>query len=493
MSVTEQRWPLRVRDAAGRERSGCLLLAPRWREELGRPEPEEEFRIVVLAAPAQEVHPQGPVVVCLPAAPVERGLVAEAAATYATATGPVLPAPVLERLRRGRLACPLPLGLSPSQVFTAKGARWPLLARRLLARLAQGELLAAAAQALWAPGEPPASPDQPWARLQETVARARAALPAAPPPELAMALARLEGWLQGQGARPPYQAPLELARDVWAARALAERPQEALEVAAMRRFLAEAASPQAELELDRALAQEQLSYAALVLEPQRLAAARAAFTAFLARYRQSYQSFHRSYWQEARQGRERLLAAAPRVRALRLLATLAELGPAPGQKALDRWEGLLRRLVPCPEEAPALAAGEARCPRCRLELGAPAPTPEVEECLRLLERALGRQMARLARALVADALRDRPEAGLEGLLRALQASQVAPLAEVLDEAMVGQVRRVLAEAGVRRALGPVLDALQQGRAPGQGEVAQALARVRQVLERSARPLGTPPP
>ena len=68
-------------------------------------------------------------------------------------------------------------------------------------------------------------------------------------------------------------------------------------------------------------------------------------------------------------------------------------------------------------------------------------------------------------------------------------AEASPLAEVLNESMVGQVRRVLAEARVRRALAPVLEALQQGRAPGQEEMDRALARVRQVLERSCRALG----
>jgi hypothetical protein len=70
----------------------------------------------------------------------------------------------------------------------------------------------------------------------------------------------------------------------------------------------------------------------------------------------------------------------------------------------------------------------------------------------------------------------------------VQASQVASLPEVLDEALVGHVRRYLVEAGVRRALEPVLATLQRGRAPTAEELSRALSEARRVLERSARAL-----
>ncbi len=487
MSSAPQRWPLKVRDDAGRERSGCLLLAERWHDDLGRPAADEDFRIVVLASPAREVRPQGAVAVCLPSARLEKQ-VAEAAAAYATAAGPVLPAAALERLRRGRLASALPLGIGPAQVFSARGARWELLARHLLRCLERWRLLRHAAQALWAPAQPPDDPAQVHSRLEEAVAGARAVLTPQAPAELAEAVARLEGWLRNGGGPPPYEGPPALARDLWAVRALAERPREALEVAALRRFLAEAVSNEAELELDRAVAQEQLSYAVLVLEPQRLAAARAACRAFATRYCRFYEALHRSRWQEAHRAREALLSAAPRVRALRLLDTLTELGPPVGGRAVARWEALVRELTPCPGEEPALAEGEARCRRCHLAPDSTPPLPQVEECLRRVDRALSRQRARLARALVSGALSGAAGAVLEPLLRAVQASQVASLPEVLDEALVGHVRRYLVEAGVRRALEPVLATLQRGRAPTAEELSRALSEARRVLERSARAL-----
>ncbi|HXG41725.1 MAG TPA: hypothetical protein VNL95_03260 [Dehalococcoidia bacterium] len=485
MSVGERRWPLRVVDDCGREHAGRLVLAHRWRPELGRPAADEEFRIVVLTSPTQDVHAEGPTVVCLPTAAPWGERVAEAAPTYATDAGPLLDASLLQRLRRGRFVCGLPLRLSPEQVFGHGEARWQLLALELVGLGQDLRLWEGAAQPLWAPADPPRDAALIRQRLEETLRQADAALSAGLAPELEEAASRLRQWLAG--ARP-YGGPRELAQDVWAMRALAERPQEALEVARMRRFLAEAVAPDPGLELDRTLAREQLSYGMLALEPRRLAAARAAFAAFVSHYRAAYDGFHRSYQQEVMRARERLLAAATSVRSLRLLGTLTELGPPVGQRAAARWETLVRELTPCSAEAPAMQEGEARCRRCGLAMDATSPSLPVDECIRRLEGALGRQMARLARALVSDALSAQPAPALQGLLRALQASQVAPLVEVLDEKVVGQVRRALAEAGVHRALAPILVALQEGRAPDQRELARALGEVRRVLERSARAL-----
>lgn len=488
--------PLHVRDTTGRERYGRLLVAERWHEELGRASADEEFRIVVLLEPCDDVRPTGPVAVCVPA-PGGPGRAAEPPATYAAEGEVGLDARTLERLARGRVAAGLALGIAPRQVFGARGPRWQRLARHLVHRHQRQLMLEAAARALWAPQEPPAAAAETGSRLREVAARARAALPPGAPAALADSLARVEAWLAARGPVAEVRAwrrfregPVSLAGDIWAVRALAERPQEALEVARMRCFLSRAASADPELELDRALAREQLGYAALVLEPQRLATARAAFSSFQRRYRQAYDSHHRSYWRDARALQERLLEAAPRVRALRLLASLLELGPPVGMKAAAGWEELCGRLSPCPSDVPSLTdERDVRCRLCHLPPDAQLPRREAEECLNRVDRALSRQTSRLARALVADVLSAGSEPAAERLLKAVQASQVASLPEVLDEALIGQVRRFLAEAAVRRALAPVLEALQRGRSPGRDEISHAMARARRALERSARALG----
>ena len=487
------RWRLTVTDPLGRQHAGSVVIAARWEEGLGRPAEGEAFRLLLLLEPLpDDVLLEGPVAVCTPPARVASARLREPGPAYA---GPGLSPEMTALLARGRIHASVPLELSPRELFRGSHAPLEVLAQRLVLQWERWHYLRAVAHALHAPG--PADTSSAVAVKAEAVTlwqRARDLLPADAPLELTEALARTEHWLTAtdlagelRALREGYPDAAALAREVFLLRALAERTQEALELARLRQFLRDAVSGDEELELDRALALEQLSYAVLLLEPQRLTSGRLAFEAFQERYRALYEARHRAYWGEAVRLRQRLLGLARQAQALQRLNTLSELGPPLGTAALSRYRELLRRLEPCPQREPLPQGALApRCPACGVESTAVPPHDEVEEVAAQLERALGRQMARLARAIARQVLAQNVHPSLEQLLRIVQASQIASLAEVLDDELLGHLRRFLVEARLRELLDPLLMRLQRGHALERAALEQALAEVASVLERAAR-------
>ena len=133
-----------------------------------------------------------------------------------------------------------------------------------------------------------------------------------------------------------YPARQALSEDIYILRAFDRRPGQAGELLAVRRFLARAAVPEeeADLALDRSLLLEQLTFAALATEPNRLAPATAALARFRQRYVSLYRERHTSYWAEMARLHARLVVEQPHADALRRINTLAELGPPAGVGAL---------------------------------------------------------------------------------------------------------------------------------------------------------------
>ncbi len=488
MEAQERAWNLSVVDVLGRERRGRVVAARRWREELGRLG-EEEFRIVTVEEPvAEEPSLSGPVAVCAPV-PMPAAAIGEEGPTWGR-QAPHRPQ------GRARIFAPFPLQMGHRHMVSAEGRpRLEALAQALLLAWDHRRWWEAAAQALAAPKRPAsADPAATRQHLEALLAQAQGLLPREGPEELAEALARLQRWLQARGqeqevkeAARIFPSPTALAADIYAARALAQRPEEALEVAQARRFLAEAASPHHDLELDRALAWEQMSYVVVAVEPQRLSMGRAALESFRARYAKAYEAHHRRYWRTVAELRHRLMQEEAKAQALRRLDALPELGPPVGTAALARYLSLLRYLEPCTAEGPVLThATSARCPHCHLELGAAPPTQEAEEALAQLDQALGEQMARLARALAATALSQAHDPALERLLKVVQASHLASLAQVLDDRLAAFLRRFLVEAKVKEVLGPLLERLQAGQIPSPREVEEVGQQVLALLRSLAQ-------
>ena len=483
---------LLIIDPQGIAHRGSVVVRTSWAPEMGCLDESagEEFRIVLLGEPPAEgmPTPESGVAVCAPdvaGRPVARAR--ETAVAYKTRRAEVDPAegePVLAlapehaaALSRGQLvACPT-LDVNALDIFPPEegSPRLVILAEALLAQRAAEPYLGMLAAALTAPASPLRSERAGLLGALEGAlrdARGKSGEARRLPPPVARALENLGRVAQAaslaemaETARRLYPEPSALGEDVFLSRALMERPREARELIQMRTFMAEAVVPDSrtDLAIDRSVAQEQLSFAVLVAEGHRWSGIRAVFERFRCGYRKAYVEHHRSYWREALRLHAQLMDFAPKTYALRRLNTLTELGPPMGEDAIARYEELPGRIGAC-----ALAlrqelepSQEARCPTCGIALGEEPPWQEAEEVQHLLEKALNQQLQRLSSKAVRRVLLQSGEARVQELLQMVQASQIQSLAHVLDDELLGFLRRFLVEARVSEVLRPLVLRLQE--------------------------------
>jgi hypothetical protein len=479
-------------DPQGTAHRGSVVVRTSWAPEMGCLDESagEEFRIVLLREPPAEgvSTPESGVAVCVPdvaGRPVVRAR--ETAVAYKTRRAEVEPpegAPVLAlapehaaALSRGRLvACPT-LDVNALDIFPPEegSPRLVVLAEALLAQRAAEPYLGMLAAALTAPASPLRSERAGLLGALEGAlrdARGKSGEARRLPPPAARALdsigqvARAESLAElSETARRLYPQPTALGEDIFLCRALVERPREAREMIHLRTFLAEAVVPdsRSELAMDRSVAQEELSFAVLVAEGHRWSGVRAAVERFRSAYRKSYLEHHRQYWREALRLHSQLMDFASKTYALRRLNTLTELGPPRGEEAIARYEELPGRIGSC-----ALAlrqelelSQEARCPTCGIALGEEPPWQEAEEVQHLLEKALSQQLQRLSSKAVRRVLVQSGEARVQELLQVVQASQTQSLAHVLDDELLGFLRRFLVEARLSEVLRPLVLRLQE--------------------------------
>jgi hypothetical protein len=304
-----------------------------------------------------------------------------------------------------------------------------------------------------------------------------------------------------------YTGPLALAEDIFFARCLLRDSPAALELAAMRDFLARAVVPErlSDLAMDRTVSLEQISSATLWAEPHRLDSMRATFDYFRGRFRTALLTHHTGYWREMRRLRLSLEDSEGTVRALAGLNSLEQLGRPLGEDALAQQGRLLAAVQDCPlVERLEQALGTATsCPACGLTLADGPPSGEVDAVLRRLSRALGQQMTRLSSEAVHRILARARGERMEQFLEVVQASDLAGLASVLDDELLEFLRDLLsgepATAGQRGpAQPPILERLRRAfPVVGEGEVEAATEVFRRLLQqtlaeqRRARPDHTP--
>ncbi|MBI1885259.1 MAG: hypothetical protein HYS09_02925 [Chloroflexi bacterium] len=491
---------LRLRDAFGEERKGAVLVASRWDESLDQLGEGEDFRIVLLREPpASPPVLRHPVVVCAPSRKTRSAdAIREPSAVYQIeASGATdLPAEELEALSQGRLFSLVPLELSPDQVFSAEdgAARLAALAEEFLLQLAREPYVSAAQTVMSAP-QPPSSVagNEICREAAELRRRAEAAVTGEEPDTVHEALRRVRTVQEIESRveqvkmlRSLYPDVVALGEDLYLLRALVEQPEAALEVAGMRRYVEEAVVPshQTDLQLDRALALQQLGFATAVLEPQRLPSARASFQLFRDRYRKAYRDHHESYSAESASIHARLLELEQIASALVKLNTLAELGPPVGAAAVDAYHELLSETASCPHlEATEALLDDPSCPACGLVLDAEPPAERAAEVSSRIQRAVARQMARLASTAVRQVLARSGDPRVERFLKVVQASQIASLSEILDDELLGYLRRFLVEARIQASLEPLLIRLQRGEAPRREEAEKALKDLSRTLRR----------
>jgi hypothetical protein len=298
-----------------------------------------------------------------------------------------------------------------------------------------------------------------------------------------------------------YPAPMALAEDIFLARCLLRDPPAALELAAMRDFLARAVVPErlSELAMDRTVSLEQISFATLWAEPHRLESMRATFEYFRGRFRAALLAQHASYWRDMRRLRLSLEDGEAAARALARLNSLEQLGRPLGEDALAQHGRLLAAVQDCPlvERLEDVLGVAASCPACGLTLADQPPSAEADAVLRRLSRALSQQMTRLSGEAVHRIIARARGERIEQFLQVVQASDLAGLVSVLDDELLEFLRDLLAGEPATAAP-PVLDRLRRAfPIVSEGEIEAATEVFRRLLQqaiseqRRARPDRTP--
>ena len=233
-------------------------------------------------------------------------------------------------------------------------------------------------------------------------------------------------------------------------------PQATARLLGMQSYVRRASVPeldpdidQHELAIDRRLLLQRLTPSVAVDAPHQIEELEAGFGIFRRRYIELYVQRHRAFHEIVTTWRREFTQEhAARLNALRLLNAIPQLGAPVGSDLALRAERILARVPQCdfanPDVREALAL-EPRCPGCDLDLMAAPPSAEVaawhDDCL----TALRLQQRRLARAAIARATGNAADPAIDRFLRVVQASDLLPLIEVMDESVQALIREMLAE------------------------------------------------
>ncbi len=315
-----------------------------------------------------------------------------------------------------------------------------------------------------------------------------------------------------------HTEPGALAEDIYALRAFAADPKGAAAVAEMQRYLAEAYVPKSEpeLALDRAIAVGQVSFSVLIsdrergasrrrpakepavaeekgtyefdADPQRRRTAELAFNHFRGVYARRYQDFHEAYWAASSRLHARLLDARREAQALTRLNSLVELGPPLGESTISAHEELIESTTICEPGADFanLLKTATVCPTCHLRLGAADHAEAVGAVLETLSQSVERQLSRLSSVAIRAILERSSDPRVERFLQVVQAAQISTLTDILDDALVGYLRRFLLEARIGTLLEPIFDHVQHGGEDDESATRDALEKLADVLHRAIR-------
>lgn len=468
--MEERRFSLAVAGAQGQPETGRIVIASSWRPEMSRGEPDSAFTIVLLSEPpaAAVPPPSSPTVaVCVPARRVRA--VREVRAAYragreADAKALRLPRAAMAAYAGGHILAAGTIEVLPRDIFGADPARARLylLAEALLkCRLKEeeGEELdsywRALRSGLVAPlsWETAAEGSQSLARLRALVRRAERAAPSPMAAPVTEALERLRDVAAGPthfAAR--YTSPPDLAEDVLLCRCLERGIEGVQELAELRAYVIDAMPPPgpSELAADRIMTLEQLSFATLLAEPDRLAGMHSIFEVFREAYRKAYLAHHRRCGESAARLHALLEEVEPVAQALARLNTLSALGTPVGRTALSAYRRLLAKTKVCSsgKELASQLLQRPLCSGCGLTLADSPPEEIAQEAVRGLMRALARQQARLASEAVRQILARRGGERIERFIQVVQASDLTGLVNVLDDALLDFLSELLAPAAV---------------------------------------------
>lgn len=435
---------------------------------------------------------------------------------------PVFSEPDMRFYAEGRILAAAPARVPSRRVFPAKEGtpRLELLVQALLSApqgrggdTAGDRFLTALASALTAPspaGVEAVDAKTLLANLRKLLRQAEAGLPAGQtegttPPSRILEEVRAVGEADGGDealaeARRVFAEPLALAEAVFFCRCLARDPDSALELAEMRAYLKAAVIPDSvgELAMDQRVTLEQLSSAALFVEPHRFDGMRATFEYFRTRFASAYREHHRRYWDGCGRLLRELEEAEATARALIRLNSIKELGNAVGLNALAHYHDMRRTLEACPldDALPESLRKAPSCPMCAVTLADEPPQPAARDVPRRLHRALRQQQSRLSSAAIRHILAQQRGERIEQFLRVVQASDLRGLADVLDDELVSFLRDLLAAPAQTET--PLLETLLRAYPEvSEDSLEAAVEEFRRLLveelsaQRSSNPTGPP--
>ncbi len=205
-----------------------------------------------------------------------------------------------------------------------------------------------------------------------------------------------------------------------------------------------------ELLADRDSLRRQLSLESLAAQPARWTSLRASFEQFRVRYRNEYQKYHRDANEALARLASRMEDARRQLRALALLNSVNELGPARGEGLSEQYERLAPRVRPCQVQDFRLLSLDSSpaCDKCKRTLADEIPDKEVEAFLDQLKAALAEQSRRLSSEAVRRVLARSGHDAVSQFLAAARAADITSLVEILDDELVHTIRRLLAADGV---------------------------------------------
>ncbi|MCH7810601.1 MAG: hypothetical protein IH863_08475 [Chloroflexi bacterium] len=121
-----------------------------------------------------------------------------------------------------------------------------------------------------------------------------------------------------------------------------------------------------------------------------------------------------------------------------------------------------------------------------MRLGAADHAEAADAVLKRLSQSVERQLSRLSSVAVRAILERSSDPRVERFLKVVQAAQITTLTEILDDELVGYLRRFLLEARISTLLEPILDHVQHGGEDDEAATRDALEKLADVLHRAIR-------
>lgn len=287
-------------------------------------------------------------------------------------------------------------------------------------------------------------------------------------------------------AQDDYSSPDAFAEDISQLERLVSLCDMAGEVVAVKSYLDDVAlrDSDAELAMDRVTILEQLTLNNLLPNVHLWASVKALFEWFQSRYQAVYSAHHRDYHSELASLRLVIDDSKPEVDALRRLNSITELGEPVAEDLIGQYDQLLARISPCPTTEVSVEL-EPTCSQCRLLLTDEPLHQEVDRFLHRLRQALKEQQRRLSSEAVRQILAQSGQRRIDRFIKVVQASELSPLVNLLDDGLVDFLRRLLQEAHVDIEWRPALaEFTEKFPSLGEGDIDAAAAQFAQLLRKA---------